>query len=159
MQCISENEAQIWLGAHITDNAQALQALASWSIPGDAGRKMALAKLLCAHLNWRAGMLLWVTDWNIWPSAENMLLFDRLRAGSGETRSLHEAPAHWFTDREIDEGEAVLAIGLYFMWNMTLVAVEESFILQFDHHETLRFLGLESDAFAHLERVIVEFLA
>ncbi|MFZ2488795.1 MAG: hypothetical protein WAZ19_11790 [Anaerolineae bacterium] len=74
-----------------------------------------------------------------------MLIFERLRAGSGETRPLSEAPAHWFNDQEAEEGEAVLAVGLYFMWDMTVVTAEEPLVLQFDHHKSLRLLGVDNE--------------
>lgn len=157
MHCINEAEAQAWLHANQADTTQALHLFGSWHIPGDAGRKMALAKLLRSYLNWDAGVLLWVTDWGIWPSSENWLIFERLRAGSGETRSLLEAPAHLFSAQDQEEGEAVLAVGLYFMWDMTVVAAGEPVVVQFDHHETLRLLGSSTTAPADLAKAIADF--
>ncbi|HEX6533667.1 MAG TPA: hypothetical protein VF041_03665 [Gemmatimonadaceae bacterium] len=44
----------------------------------------------------REACLLWITDWGIWRSSENLHLCYRLRQSYGDRRLLDEAPAHLF---------------------------------------------------------------
>jgi hypothetical protein len=47
-----------------------------------------------AALQPRQSCLVWVTDWGVFPSNENLHLFYRLRQTYGEARLLDEAPGH-----------------------------------------------------------------
>jgi hypothetical protein len=82
------------------------------SIPNDAASRVALCRLLWDARrddpeheppSWHE-RLLWIETWSVWPSAEHMPLFTRLRAAFGEHRGLMEAPGHLVTSSDDDDG-------------------------------------------------------
>ena len=157
MRCLTDSEVQVWLRDRIFDSTAPLQRLGPWKVPKDAGRKMALAQSLTANLKWDAEGLVWATDWGIWPSSENMLIFDRFRLGCGETRSLSQAPAHQFGSSEANEAAAVLALGLYFMWDITVIGARDRLLVHFDHHEQMGIVSYAAKTPAWLDEWLREF--
>lgn len=69
----------------------------------------------------REACLLWVTDWGIWRSAENLHLYYRLRQAYGDPRLLDEAPAHLFLDHEGADLVSFLQVGMLCGWDMHLI--------------------------------------
>src|SRR5579871_1607621 len=66
----------------------------AYELPVDTGRKTALARSLSCADGITRPTLLWITAWGIWPSAENMAIFDGYRSSLGEIRPVHVAPGH-----------------------------------------------------------------
>ena len=64
-----------------------------FSIPEDAGRRVALAKSLISLLDDSEELLVQIGDWAVWPSGQHMPLFDRFRE-HWRGRPLIEAPGH-----------------------------------------------------------------
>jgi hypothetical protein len=65
--------------------------------------------------------LLWVTQWGVWPSSENLHLFYRLRETYGERRLLHDAPGHLFLDYEAADLTTFIELVLIFGWDAYLL--------------------------------------
>jgi hypothetical protein len=82
-----------------------------FEIPSDAGRRIALARLLWeAATPYPVDSLLWITEWGVWASGEHMPLVRQLRERFGERRDLQEAPGHVFAAGEDDVALSFLAI-------------------------------------------------
>src|SRR4051794_34007824 len=67
-----------------------------FTTPKDSGEKTALARLLVeifASLK-SSELVLYISEWGIWESSENMEIFDSYRSAKGETRQIQEAPIH-----------------------------------------------------------------
>jgi hypothetical protein len=62
-------------------------------------------------------MLLWLSDWAVWPNSQHMPLFTRFRDAFDESRPLIETPGHLFQANEIDDAVSVLAIAMLFVWD------------------------------------------
>src|SRR5205807_2801139 len=62
-----------------------------WSHPVDSGAKVALARCVSEAMG-GGDALLWIRNWEIWPSSAHLPLFARLRQALGATRSPAEAP-------------------------------------------------------------------
>ncbi len=106
-----------------------------WRIPTDASKKTVLARTLASC--WTGG-LLWITDWGIFPSGENMHLFDAVRASLGVTESLYEAPGHLLGPEERITMECMYDLCLYFYWDAA--ALDQSGVvvrISHDEHVTL----------------------
>lgn len=111
---------------------------ASYVIPGDAGRKTALSRLIAGLVDPadREGML-WVWGYGTWPSSENQALFQALRTALGQPSSIAEAPCHVFTASDKQELECVLDLVLYFSWDASLLSPHQGLFLLFSHDEVL----------------------
>jgi hypothetical protein len=74
-----------------------------------------------AALQPRQSCLVWVTEWGIFPSNENLHLFYRLRQTYGETRLLPEAPGHLCLNFESAEVLTLIHLGMLFGWDFHLI--------------------------------------
>lgn len=111
---------------------------ASYAIPGDAGRKTALSRLIANLMDPADGEgLLWIWGHGIWPSSENQALFRALRTALGQQTPLDEAPCHTFTASDKQELECVLDLVLYFSWDASLLSPRQGLILCLSHDEVL----------------------
>ena len=93
----------------------------------------------------REACLLWVTDWGIWRSSENLHLYYRLRQSYGDMRLLDEAPAHLFLDYEAADLVSFLEVGILCGWDMHLipfVGYSRAFV---SHDEYMEFAADEAN--------------
>jgi hypothetical protein len=89
--------------------------------------------------------LLWVTEWGVWPSSENLHLFYRLRESYGERRHLHDAPGHSFLGHENADLATYIQVALQFGWGFYLVtspSYQSAFV---SHDEYVKFYTDDSD--------------
>lgn len=86
-----------------------------------ASRLHWLARLAASHLEPFDECLLWVTQWEIWPSSENFHLFYRLRESYGERRRLVDAPGHLFLKHENADLATFISLGLWNGWDFYLL--------------------------------------
>lgn len=107
----------------------------SYSIPVDTGKKTILARSLIDFLRSEKEGLLWITEWKIWPSCENMNLFDAYRKSLGEVRPIWEAPIHIFHENDLREVECLLDLALYFFWGGFVVDGSKRVAINFSHDE------------------------
>ena len=85
--------------------------------PVDSGRKVWLARFLYSLLQPSPELLIWVGDWDVWPSSQHMPLFTRFREAFGEKRPLIDAPGHLLTPEEEDDAVSIMSVSLLFFWN------------------------------------------
>jgi hypothetical protein len=108
-----------------------------FSTPKDSGEKVALARLLVevfASLK-STEIILYISEWGIWPSSENMEIFDSYRLAKGETRKLEEAPIHRFTSADDPTLLGLLCLALYFIWGVELFDREGKCLFSLSHDE------------------------
>lgn len=94
----------------------------------------------------REACLLWVTDWGIWRSSENLHLYYRLRQSYGDQQFLDEAPAHLFLEHEGADLVSFLEIGIICGWDMHLipfVGYARAFV---SHDEYIEFAANEANS-------------
>lgn len=145
MQFLTASECGQWSTAHgwpwsgrpaVHDLDNRSWARLEFAIPSDAGRRVALLRML-----WRATggspRLLWVTDWSVWPSGEHLPLYSLLRERLGDRRALHEAPGHLTaTDEDEDSGLAVATVAVLFLWDLYVLGEGRGFFLSQDEYGT-----------------------
>lgn len=86
--------------------------------------------------------LLWVTQWGIWSSSENLHLFYKLRNSYGEFRQLFNAPGHLFSKYEIPDLATFIQLALIFGWDFHVLGVP-TYITGFGSHD--EFFDFRSD--------------
>ncbi len=80
-----------------------------------------LSTFLAESLEAFDNCLLWVTQWGVWPSSENLHLFYRLREAYGERRRLPDAPGHLFLGYERADLTTFIELALLFGWDFYLL--------------------------------------
>src|SRR5436305_15165372 len=72
----------------------------SYFLPKNSGAKVGLARVVSNILLDRGPVVLWITDTGIWSSTEHIDLFIRYRLSHGETRTVKQAPVHFFESKD-----------------------------------------------------------
>jgi hypothetical protein len=91
-------------------------------IPPDSGRRVALARLLWESVAASAPqVLLWVTEFGIWPSGEHRPLAESARSAWGAPAPLSAYPGHLVRLGEPEDGLSVLVLALLFLWDCWLL--------------------------------------
>jgi hypothetical protein len=123
----------------------------------DSGSKVGLSRIIANTFLDRGPTLLWVTEYDVWPSAEHMDLFDRYRLSYGENRTVGEAPVHIF-DSIADSQTfiSILCLGLFFVWGVEITTLDRSLAINISHDEWLeyRFAPGEEGFVAYFEKWI-----
>ncbi len=104
-------------------------------IPPDSGAKTSIARQLANALLPHSDTFLYIRGWMVWPSAEHFDLFDGYRRSLGEKRELGEAPVHLFTTGEESTFTSILAMSLYFVWDVEIFDDRGSVLVTFSHDE------------------------
>jgi hypothetical protein len=106
-------------------------------LPIDSGKKNYIAKALSNILNGQK-YLLFVDEFGIWPSSENLLLFDAYRKSIGINESLTDKPAHIILPCETDELYCLLGMIFYFCWGAIFTSETGNEIIRISHDEYIK---------------------
>ena len=109
--------------------------LTTYSMPADSGVKCSLARLFSNLLLTEAPAFIYVTGWGIWPSSENLDLFDGYRRSIGEDRSLGAAPVHLFETSDKPAFVSILSMALYFVWDVQVFDERGTTLVTISHDE------------------------
>jgi len=139
MRCISDEQCRAWVhehcpGASLTNPASGDATLA-YGVPADSSKKTCVARAIVAEITFSQPGLLWITEWGVFPSGENLELFRGYRSSLGEGRALHEAPGHVFESQDRAGVEALLALSLYFYWDLALFEGDAGLAAKASHDE------------------------
>jgi hypothetical protein len=110
-----------------------------YTIPADSGAKTAIARDLADLLLRDSELFLYISGWMIWPSAEHFDLFDGYRRSLGEKRGLKDAQVHVFSPGEESIFTSILAMSLYFVWDVQIFDASGSLLITFSHDEWMEF--------------------
>jgi hypothetical protein len=124
--------------------------LGPYSIPADSGAKCSLARLLRDLVFSGSPIFIYVTEWGVWPSAENLDLFDGYRRSLGEDRPLKLAPVHMFEDSDGSAFVSILSMVLYFVWGATVFDERGTVLVTLSHDEWIDIKAATSNAAARL---------
>jgi hypothetical protein len=142
MKLIAEERCRAWLSERLgqsfdwTAVESAYPCSVTYMIPSDSGRKTALARALSTVIDCGGEGLLWITEWGVFPSSENMALFLGYRRSLGDDRSVHAAPGHLFVGHDLQMVECLLDLVLYFFWDAN-VFDSRSLWLRVTHDESV----------------------
>jgi hypothetical protein len=90
--------------------------------------------------------LLWITQWGVWPSSENLHLFYRVRGSYGEHRQLADAPGHLFLKHEMVELTTFIELALLCGWDFYLLPAPAYAAVFVSHDEFIEFQTNDSDS-------------
>ena len=143
MYAITKSEARDWCVAHniALDERQlpqptfAKEQLRDFKIPGDTGRRIALLSELFRSVPANQEILLWFSDWGVWPSSERAHMFERFRASYGEHRPLLEAPAFVFSPAEREDLISFAGFAILFLWDCYVLTATGDTWLFLSHDE------------------------
>jgi hypothetical protein len=113
--------------------------------PKEPHRIFATAHWIASSLMERMPTLLWITEWSIWPSSENLHLYYKLRRGYGDLRLLHEAPGHLFLGHESEDLASFLQVAMLNGWGGYILAQADYVNAFFSHDEYIDFLAKLDD--------------
>jgi hypothetical protein len=107
--------------------------------PREAHKFYGMASWMAATLGYRRAVLLWVTEWGIWPTSENWHLYYRLRQSYGDYRLLHEAPGHLCLAYEAEDLASFLQLAMINGWGGYLLTEAGYASVVFSHDEYVHF--------------------
>jgi hypothetical protein len=107
-----------------------------FSIPDDAGGRVALAKNLIGVLDDSAELLVQISDWAVWPSGQHMPLFSRLREAFGDRRPLIEAPGQIVPPSEREDAVSILVLSVLYLWDCHVLSStgDQALFVSHDQH-------------------------
>jgi hypothetical protein len=107
----------------------------SFSIPNDAGARVALVAEHLQGAGFHVKTLVWFNDWAVWPSGQRMHIFERFRASYEERRPLIEVPAFLFAREEFEDLVSFVTLGVLFLWDVYVVGAKGRGLLFYSHDE------------------------
>jgi hypothetical protein len=107
-----------------------------FGIPQDAGARVALSKGLYPDV-WEKNpeVLIWTTDWGIWPSSEHLPLYRRFRQSLGEQRPIEEAPAQVVDAGSSEDGVSLIVLNCLFLWDCWILSASGEYGVFLCHDE------------------------
>ena len=127
MRILSRVECEAWCRDHNIDLRDSGWLRPDFTSPdfhrvkipyeGDSGRKVWLANLFYSLVPPAPETLLWIQDFEVWPSSQHLPLFTRFRQALGESRSLYDAPGHLVTSSDSEDSVSIIATSLLFLWD------------------------------------------
>ncbi len=106
-----------------------------FDIPEDAGRRVALLENLFRDFPEGGEVLLWITEWGVWPSGERLHMFKRFLASYGEDRQLDDVPAFVFGANEREDLISFAAFAILFLWDCHVLTSDGEAWLFLSHDE------------------------
>jgi hypothetical protein len=161
MRVISDVECRDWLktnsGTDLTPEGvqEQFEHAVTYRLPCDTGKKTALGRALVGLLQINSPGVFWITATGIWPSSENMALFDGYRRSLGERRSIREAPAHVFDGSDLTQLECLLDLALYFYWDSVLIQGDKRVAVKTSHDEYVSIRTKDRDRLSQIEQALI----
>jgi hypothetical protein len=158
MRFLTRAECAQWMagvGMATTIQKRGAHALV-YRFPEPGSRYYALCRSIATSITCRMPCLLWMTEWAVWPSSENLHLYYRVRQSYGDQRLLHEAPGHLFLAHEVEDLTTFLHLSMLFGWGGFVLPQARYVRVFFSHDE---FVELHADDAANLESVKQELSA
>ena len=128
MKFLTKEEASEWCRKHgIAINNSGVPdvrediGVEDFIIPEDAGQRVALAKELLARLPSNDACLIWLDDWDVWPSGQWHHLFERFRLSYGCDEPLIKFPAHLIQSKDTDAVTSIFVYALLMLWDCYVI--------------------------------------
>jgi hypothetical protein len=113
-----------------------------------------VAHQIASLLTYRLPVLLFVTEWGIWPSSENWHLYYKLRQSYSDNRLLQDAPGHLFLEHEMEDLTSFLQLSMLNGWG-GFVLTEANYVNAFfSHDEYIDFFAEHSENLADIRKVL-----
>lgn len=147
MKIITRDEAAEWCRSHgMATNEFGVPAVRDvpeaedFPIPADAGQRTALAREQIGKLSVDGSCLVWLDNWNVWPSGQWHHLFERFRLSYGCADSLTNRPAHLIDKSEMDAAVSMAVYAILMLWDCYVIGDTGSWAF-YSHDEWGRIKG------------------
>ena len=141
MKIVDKQTAAKWCEEHgISVNERGLPAVSKqktnvdFSIPKDAGARTALVKEYMSKALADSPCLVWLNDWNVWPSGQWQHLFDRFRLSYGCSEPLIDKPAHIIEKAEYEAAISIVVYSVLMLWDCYVITDKGSWLF-YSHDE------------------------
>jgi len=115
-----------------------------FEITKDSGTKTSISRELGALIkNYSGESLLWINEYGIWPSCEDVNLFTGFRKSIGEKESVYMKPGHLFQTEDIDNIQSIIAMVLYFVWGAIILTEPKDMVIRISHDEYITIYSKE----------------
>lgn len=128
----------------------------SLPFPTEPYRIYYVAHWIATQASYRKPVLLWLTEWGIWPTSENWHLYYRLRQSYGNHRLLHEAPGHLFLEHETEDFATFLQLTMLSGWGGYLLTQENAVNAFISHDEFIDFYAADAALLAEIRAALSE---
>ena len=88
--------------------------------------------------------LLWINEWGVWPSSENMHMYLALRRANGNTSRLADSNVHLFAEDESENATDFLQLVIENGWDASLFTSDGSAELRACHDGWLEVLRIDA---------------
>ena len=160
MRLYSCQECEAWLAGHgLQKPGEAPNACKERvAYPPKPYGPYQLAHWIATSLTFRQQALLWITEWSIWRSSENLHLYYRLRETYGDRRLLSEAPGHLFLDHEAEDLASFLQVAMLNGWGGYVLTEANYVNAFFSHDEFIDFFATDDECLADVRKDFGELL-
>jgi hypothetical protein len=121
MDTISALKAAETIRSWNVDLSVAEPARRRFRVPELASRQVWFCRFVESSLHPWNRCLLWIAEWGVWESSENMPLYYRLRQSYGSTTEISSEPAHLFLESESPDLVNFLQLGFSAGWDFWVV--------------------------------------
>ncbi len=152
MKIIDKKETMEWLSERgLLDSKGELSfsnypEMLQFRIPGDSGKKNVLSRIITSIISPHGNGLIWIDEYGVWPSCEDMNLFNRFRMSFGEICELNEKPGHVFMKDEVPDVSSLIVLVLFFCWGAVIVSDNGKLIIRISHDEMIDFFAKDSES-------------
>jgi hypothetical protein len=164
MQIIDKQQTKEWLLKRGLIDPQGSLSLSEFAfstdfqIPADSGRKTNISKAIGSLLNFPEESLLWINEFGIWPSCEDLYLFDAFRKSIGEDLPLYMKPGHLFVNTDLNIVKSLIAITLYFVWGAIVIPDSKKFLIRISHDEYISIYSKDLDILSQIRNKITPYM-
>jgi hypothetical protein len=113
-----------------------------------------IARWIATNLSYRQPVLLWISEWGIWPSSENWQLYYRVRDSYRDHRLLDEAPGHLFLGYESEDLATMIEIAMLNGWGGYVLTEANRTNVFFSHDEYLDFFGIDEGQVDEVRKLV-----
>jgi hypothetical protein len=150
-------ECEMWLSERQRQKPDLVPALHAERIeyPSQPYRVFFVANWVALNLTSGMPTLLFVTEWDIWPSSENWHLYYKLRQSYGDNRLLQDAPGHLFLEHEAEDLASFLQLSMLNGWGGYILTEANYVNAFFSHDEYIDFFAENSANLGDIRKVLV----
>jgi hypothetical protein len=140
VKALTWNETTEWCATHgVAQSARLSPArpekTEAFPIPQDAGARIALVAGHLLDFDDAREVLVWFTEWGVWPSSERPHIFERFLLSYGEPRPLSEVPAFLFGPNELEDALSFATLGVLFLWDIHILEPGGQRHVDYSHDE------------------------
>jgi hypothetical protein len=141
MRFCTHTECEEWLTGRERVRPDVASAKPSLRLkyPSSPHRIYYWAQWIASSIMYQNPCLLWITEWGIWSSSENLHLYYRLRQSYHDARLINEAPGHLFLAHEAVDLASFLQIAMLNGWGGYLLPAANYVNAFFSHDEFIDF--------------------